>query len=146
MSKGVSSLVTVVILMGFVVLLSVLLFEFGGEFMKDLIDDSDVGINLACSKLDVEIVSACFNDGIINVTLRNNGGEEVSSSSLVVCKGGDEVYNAPLGPLEDLEGFSQAEVSFKCLDAFEVEFHPYISYEGSFERCENFVSSEVVDC
>ena len=140
--KAISSLVTVVILLGFVVVLSVLLFEFGGGFINDLISQQKAEINFECGKLDVEIVSACSNG---NVSLKNNGGETVSASSLIVCKGEDDSYSQPISVLDDLEGFSQMEVPLGC-GLLEVEFYPYIEFEGSVEMCENFVSKEVEVC
>lgn len=140
--KAISSLITVVLLLGFVVVLSVLLFEFGGGFINDLISQQKAEINFECGKLDVEIVSACFEG---DVTLKNNGGEIVSASSLIVCKGEDDSYSKPISVLDDLEGFSQMDVFLDC-NLLEVEFYPYIEFEGSIERCDNFVSSEVVEC
>jgi len=98
MKRGMSSLIAVVLLIGFTVILSVLILSFNTEFFNNVIGSTQEKINYECNNVNFRIKDGCYNSDNITLLVENTGGIDLDDGFYARIYVNGKVYDIPTLP------------------------------------------------
>ena len=131
MKRGVSPLIAVILLIGFLIILILLIFSWGGVFVEDLLEQTSCEIELSqqCGDISIEINELSYDGNILSLIFNNNGDDDVSADSKIICEAEDNYFSFDLG--ETLFAFSSVTKDVNCVDYVSVDLVPFVFVDDS---------------
>ena len=140
MRKGISPMIGIVLSLGFVIVLTAVIFTFTRGTVEDEISGiSESELESYCLlHVNLEVSDACYSNNKVEMTVKNNGDSKVDSSTSVRFSGtGNCVVNFP--PDVNLNAFESKNIELDIGEGCGVpssgEIIPYIEIEGGVYSC-----------
>ena len=148
MKRGASELIATVLIIGFVIVLSIVLFAWQTGFFEEIkgnLDRRRLSEEM-CLAVDIEIVSACDDGSQVNFTLKNNGPISISKGFHVILFDASSRSEVPSFPYPILEAY-YTERFFVSRDnpITNIEIIPKIEVEEQVVSCLNNRESRFVE-
>ncbi len=131
MKRGISELISVVLIIGFVVALSAIIITSGSRFVSETQSDVDVTsqASLACSKINFKIKNVFCNNGNLNsIQILNNADQQIEAFVLRVTDINENIFvnEEPVMSPSPLTPLASSTITSNILNPKKIELIPKI--------------------
>ncbi len=147
MKRGISPIISIIIIIGLVVAIAGLVVVWGNDFVRGIISDSSSESNqkLTCATaVDLKMVSSCYQEDEVVFTIESKGETDVKK--FLVSLIGDDSETVEVRGLRafGLDTFSVdtndvVNTGFNFLGLNDIRVVPYIEKEGVEYVCDNYI-------
>ena len=111
MKRGMSSLIAIVLILGFTIVLTVLIFTYSTVLLKDTIGATQEKIDFECNQVNFRIKEGCYTDENVSLLIENLEGYDLNAGFAARLYYDNNVTNIPTFPDIKIEAYSTETVS-----------------------------------